>query len=169
MSKKIIFLDVSGSVCYNGYLDVEKEMLKALIKSSPNDDFYICLFSDKCVLLSEKDYQRFLSGKDITQFGVSSCGTSIQSALEFFSDDFYQDANVVIITDDNIDYLGYLKEDEIISAFVKKGVQQVKIFRVDKNMVDFFKSVSNLLPSDKKEEKNQKNFEPTVKAKEKEK
>lgn len=159
-SKRIIFLDVSGS-SLNGELWItELAMLEATLRVDKYLDTYVCAFSDDCKLLTSQELDKVKAQKDI---GISFAGTSAKSIENYFPSEigFWHNAKVIIISDM---FFADIDSKQLKNNLEKLGAKDVFLFEINESMSEFYRT-AKALESSKEEEKTQKKFEPTFKGK----
>jgi len=101
-SKRIIFLDISGSVAWGENLQTEKEILKATLLTNKDLDTYVYLFSREVKLLTPNELSKFYNAKNeydlVNTFDFACSNTSIEPIIEL-PKEFFEDALIEIISD----------------------------------------------------------------------
>lgn len=174
MQKRIIFLDVSGSVCFAEYWDTARTVLKASLAQDKNLDTYVCLFTSSVRLLSEKELQQLLNAKDPKEIDTpeffAGIGSELRPILEFFPIDFIKDSKIEVISD----FLFNEANPQEAKIQMQKtwesigmGNAKVTFYELDVELVKLLTTVKQELETaEKKEEKTpEKTFEPTRKGK----
>lgn len=171
MQKRIIFLDVSGSICYSELWKTAKIVLKACLTQDKDLDTYVCLFSSDVRLITEKELQQLFNAEDHFKFFdslkfQSGIGSEVQNILKFFPIDFVKDAEIEVISD-------FMFQDAfdakslMLKSWEECGKAKVIFHELNEELVELLTITKQELETEKKEEKTpEKIFEPTRKGKE---
>lgn len=154
-TKRIIFLDISGSSFHLELWDTTVAMLEATLRVNKHLDTYVVAFSSECKLLTPKELDKLKAKKSI---GISNSGTRGKAILGFFKPSFIKGAKIIIISD--MQFVDYADTKILRQEFLNNKAKKVVLFKVDEDMAEFFHTAKQLEIS-AREEKVQKEHIPT--------